>query len=211
MARERRATEGITAQEITAEEIKAGLPILSFADGSELEAWILAHPDAPGLWLRIAKKGGGASSLGYAEALDAAICHGWIDGQKAPDDETWWLQRFTPRRPGGRWSKINCGKAEALLAAGRMHPRGQAEVDAARADGRWDAAYAGQADAEVPDDLQAALAASPAAARFFTTLSSTNRYAILYRIGAVKRAETRARKIAQYVAMLEAGETIHPQ
>ena len=193
------------------EGTKAGLPILSFTNGAELEAWILAHPEAPGLWLRIAKKDSGATSLGYPEALDIAICHGWIDGQKAPQDQTWWLQRFTPRRPGGRWSKINCGKAEALIAAGRMHPGGQAEVDAARADGRWDAAYAGQAVAEVPDDLRAALEASPAAATFFTTLSSVNRYAILYRIGSVKRAETRARKIAEYVAMLEAGRTIHPQ
>ncbi len=190
---------------------KDGLPVRTFASPAALERWLEAHEEEPGVWLRIAKAGGGGRSVTYAQALETAICFGWIDGQKAPLDESWWLQRFTPRRPTSAWSKVNCAKAEALEQAGRLRARGRREVEAAKADGRWDAAYAGQRTAEVPPDLQAALDASPEAAAFFATLSRTNRYAVLYRIGAVKRPETRARKIEQYVAMLEAGQTLHPQ
>jgi uncharacterized protein YdeI (YjbR/CyaY-like superfamily) len=190
---------------------KDGLPVRTFASAAAFERWLEAHGDDPGVWLRIAKAGSGGRSVTYAAALESALCFGWIDGQKASLDEGWWLQRFTPRRPHSPWSRINCVKAEALAEAGRLRPQGRSEVEAAKADGRWAAAYAGQRTAEVPPDLQAALDANPAAAAFFTTLSRGNRYALLYRIGAVKRPETRARKIAQYVEMLEAGETIHPQ
>jgi uncharacterized protein YdeI (YjbR/CyaY-like superfamily) len=150
-------------------------------------------------------------SVSRTEALDVALCHGWIDGQANSLDEDWWLQRFTPRRKQSRWSQINCAKAEQLIADGRMRARGLAEVEAAKADGRWDAAYAGPRTAQVPDDLQAAMDRSPSAAKFFATLSSQNRYAILHRLGAVKRVETRVRNIEKYVAMLEAGQTIYPQ
>ncbi|MFL6098729.1 MAG: YdeI/OmpD-associated family protein [Actinomycetales bacterium] len=190
---------------------KGGLPIVTFEDLPTLERWYDEHADtAPGMWVRFAKAGSGARSVSRADALDVALCHGWIDGQAASVDESWWLQRFTPRRSTSRWSQINCAKAEELIAAGRMRERGRAEVDAAKADGRWDAAYAGPRAAQVPPDQQAAIEANPAAAAFFPTLSSQNRYAILHRLGAVKRPETRARKIEQYVAMLAAGETIHP-
>ena len=190
---------------------KGGLPVLSFPDVEAIEQWFARHAQTAGFWLKIGRAGSAEPSVTRAEALDVALCHGWIDGQAASLDEDWWLQRFTPRRPRSRWSQINCAKAEALIAAGRMRERGQAEVDAAKADGRWDAAYAGQRTAQVPDDLQAALDGSPTATTFFATLSSRNRYAILHRIGAVKRAETRARNIEKYVRMLEAGQTIYPQ
>jgi uncharacterized protein YdeI (YjbR/CyaY-like superfamily) len=193
-----------------ATEVKSNLPIVRFATVAAFERWLERHAGDAGVWLRFAKAGTGNTSIAYAQALEAAICFGWIDGQKAAYDDGWWLQRFTPRRPRGRWSRINCAKAEALIEATRMRPAGLVEVEAAKADGRWDAAYAGQRSAEVPADLQAALDQSPTAATFFATLSSGNRYAILYRVGSVKRAETRARKIDQYVAMLEAGQTIHP-
>jgi uncharacterized protein YdeI (YjbR/CyaY-like superfamily) len=192
-------------------EVKAGLPVIRFATVAVLEKWLTAHGSDPGVWVKLAKNGSANHSISRTEALDTMICFGWIDSQGATYDEGWWLQRFTPRRPAGKWSQINCAKVDALVAAGRMRPEGQAEVDAAKADGRWDAAYAGQRTATVPEDLQAALDQSPSAAAFFATLSSVNRYAIIYRIGSVKRAETRARKIGQYVAMLEAGETIYPK
>jgi uncharacterized protein YdeI (YjbR/CyaY-like superfamily) len=190
---------------------KDGLPVRTFTTVAALERWLERNMDGPGLWVKLAKTDSNQRSISRAEALDTALCFGWIDSQGASYDEEWWLQRFTPRRPRGRWSKINCAKVEALTAAGRMRPEGQAEIDAAKADGRWDAAYAGQRTAEVPPDLQTALDQSPSAAAFFATLSSVNRYAILFRIGSVKRPETRARKIAQYVEMLEAGQTIHAQ
>jgi uncharacterized protein YdeI (YjbR/CyaY-like superfamily) len=192
-------------------EVRAGLPVLRFATVAALERWLEAHGSDPGVWVKLAKKDSGNRSITRTEALDTMICFGWIDSQGASVDDGWWLQRFTPRRPGGRWSQINCAKVEALTAAGRMRPAGQAEVDAAQADGRWDAAYAGPKSITVPPDLQAALDQSPTAATSFAGLNSVNRFAILYRIGSVKRAETRARKIVQYVEMLEAGETIYPQ
>lgn len=186
------------------------LPVLSFAGPGELESWLEDNGDAAGAWLKIAKKGAPEPSVTYPEALEVALCFGWIDGQRRGLDETHFLQRFTPRRPRGRWSKINREKAEALIAAGSMRPAGEAEVEAARADGRWEAAYEGQRTAAVPDDLQHALDASPAAAEFFAGLSSQNRYAILYRLDEAKKPETRERRLRKFVAMLERDETIHP-
>lgn len=162
-----------------------------------------------GIWLKIAKKGAAEPSVSYAEALELALCFGWIDSQKRGLDEEHFLQRFTPRRPRGRWSKINREKCEALIASGAMRPAGLAEVEAAKADGRWDAAYAGARRAEVPDDLQRELDASPAAAAFFAELDGANRYAILYRLDEAKRPETRERRLRKFVAMLERGEKIH--
>jgi uncharacterized protein YdeI (YjbR/CyaY-like superfamily) len=186
-------------------------PQIAFASATAWLAWLeVEHDRASGVWLKIAKKGTPVPTISYAEALDAALCFGWIDAQTRSLDEHYWLKRFTPRRPGSKWSKINTEKATALIAADRMQPAGLREVDSARADGRWAAAYAGQRTIEVPDDLRLALAAEPAAAAFFATISSINRYAILYRISTVKRAETRARKIAQYVQMLADHKTIHP-
>jgi len=185
------------------------LPILLFADPVALEEWLEANGDADGLWLKIAKKGSEVSSVDYAEALEVAICFGWIDSQKRGLDEQFFLQRFTPRRPRGRWSQINREKAEALIEAGRMRQAGLAEVEAAKADGRWEDAYAGQRNAEVPADLQEELDARPAARAFFAELDSANRYAIVYRLGEAKRPETRQRRLQKFVEMLERGEKIH--
>jgi uncharacterized protein YdeI (YjbR/CyaY-like superfamily) len=184
---------------------------VAFATAAAWRAWLADHhASATGLWLKIAKKAAAEGTLSYAEALDEALCFGWIDAQTRGLDDDYWLKRFTPRKRDSRWSKINTQKAEALIAAGRMQPAGLAEIDRARADGRWTAAYAGPRSITVPDDLAAALAANPAAAEFFATLNSINRYAILYRIGTVKRPETRARKIAQYIEMLSEHKTLHP-
>ncbi|HWJ71280.1 MAG TPA: YdeI/OmpD-associated family protein [Sphingobium sp.] len=192
-------------------EMRAGLPIISFPDQAALERWLTQQPgDARGAWIRFAKKGSGLTSVTRSEAIDSALCHGWIDGQLDKYDATSWLIRFTPRQPRSTWSRINRTRALALMAAGRMHPTGQAEIDRAQADGRWAAAYAPASTAEVPSDLQIALDASPSAAAFFNTLTGANRYAVLYRIGATKKAETRARKIADFIAMLERNETLHP-
>jgi uncharacterized protein YdeI (YjbR/CyaY-like superfamily) len=188
------------------------LPTLSCADLEAWESWLAErHAESPGVWLKIPKKGSGCPGISYAEALEAALCYGWIDGQKGRLDDDYWRQRFTPRRPGSRWSKINTDKAAELIEAGRMRPAGLREVELARADGRWDAAYAGQRAMTVPPDLELALAGNDGAREFFATLSGVNRYAILYRIGDAKRPQTRARRIAKYVAMLAAHETIHPQ
>ena len=195
---------------MTDTEIKAGLPIRAFADAAGFDAWLAAEPRASaGLWLKLAKQGSGLASLSKAEAIDAALCHGWIDGQLDKYDDRSWLIRFTPRKPRSKWSEVNARRAEVLIAEGRMQPAGLAEIEAAKADGRWAAAYAPASTAQAPPDLQAALDANPRAAAFFATLKGANRYAILYRIGAVKKAETRAAKIAGFVAMLERGETVH--
>jgi len=187
----------------------AGQPVISFATVPDCEAWFAEnHRDHRGFWLKIGKAGG-PTTVTYAEALEIALCHGWIDGQKRGLDEAFWLQRFTPRGPRSKWSQINRDKVEALIAAGAMRPAGLREVDRARADGRWDAAYAGQKSATVPDDLAAALDADPEAAAFFATLSSVNRYAILYRVQDAKRPETRARRIEKFVAMCRNHETVH--
>jgi uncharacterized protein YdeI (YjbR/CyaY-like superfamily) len=162
------------------------------------------------VWFRLAKKGSEAPTDSYAEALETALCFGWIDGQKRAESEHYWLQRFTPRTAKSIWSKINKAKAEVLIASGRMRPAGFQEIDRAKRDGRWDAAYASASDAVVPDDLQAALDANEKAKAFFATLDSKNRYAVLFRIHNSKKQETRARKIAQFVGMLSNGEKLHP-
>jgi uncharacterized protein YdeI (YjbR/CyaY-like superfamily) len=191
---------------------RSDLPVLGFADAAAWESWLARqHASSPGVWLKIAKKGSGATGVSYPEALEAALCYGWIDGQKGALDDEYWLQRFTPRKPGSRWSKINTEKAAELIEAGRMRPAGMREVKLARDDGRWDAAYAGQRSMGVPEDLERELAGNEVARAFFATLSGVNRYAILYRIADARRPETRARRIAKYVAMLAAHETIHPQ
>jgi uncharacterized protein YdeI (YjbR/CyaY-like superfamily) len=188
-----------------------GQPMLAFPDPAAWEKWLAAeHAGASGLWLKLAKKGCPHPTVSYAEALDIALCFGWIDGQKRPLDDDYWLQRFTPRKPKGKWSKINRGKAEALISAGRMRPTGLREVEAAKADGRWDAAYEGQSTATVPDDLRQALDADADAAAFFATLDRGNRYAILYRVQEAKKPETRAARIAKFVAMLHDHQTVHP-
>jgi uncharacterized protein YdeI (YjbR/CyaY-like superfamily) len=186
------------------------LPILSFASAEEMEEWLEGnHSESDGIWLKIAKKGSGIASVSYGEALELALCFGWIDSQKRGFDERFFLQRFTPRRPRGRWSRINREKAEALIASGAMRPAGLAEVEAAKADGRWEAAYAGQRTAKVPDDLQRELDRNEAARDFFAELDSANRYAILYRLEDAKKPETRERRLRKFVAMLERGEKIH--
>lgn len=186
------------------------LPTLLFATPDELEAWLDDHHAEPdGIWLQIAKKGAPEPSVTYAEAVELALCFGWIDGQRRGLDATHFLQRFTPRRPRGRWSKINREKAEALLAADRVRPAGLAEIEAAKADGRWENAYAGQRTAEVPADLQRELDANPAAAEFFADLDSANRYAVIYRLDDAKKPETRERRLRKFIAMLERGEKIH--
>lgn len=188
------------------------LETLSFASASALRSWLETnHAATPGIWMRIAKKGSGVESVTYSEAVDEALCFGWIDGQKAKQDDTYFLQRFTPRTRRSRWSKINTERVERLTQAKRMHPAGLSEVEAAKADGRWDDAYAGSATVTVPDELQAALDASPAAAALFAELDSRNRFAILNRVGMMKRPETRAKKIAGFIAALERGETPHPR
>jgi uncharacterized protein YdeI (YjbR/CyaY-like superfamily) len=184
--------------------------VLRFADAAAFEAWMEAnHAEVDGIWIEFAKKASGHASIVYAEALDIALCFGWIDGQAKPVDEHWYRQRWTPRRTRSPWSKRNVGKAEALIDAGRMRPAGHAEVERAKADGRWERAYAGQSTMEVPEDLEERLDADPAAAAFFETLSSQNRYAILYRLQDAKRPETRARRLEKFVQMLRDGETIH--
>jgi len=191
-------------------ERRSGLRVLAFAHVEALEAWFASQPgDAPGIWIKLAKKAAPRATLTKAEAIDAALCHGWIDGKLEKYDDVYWLIRFTPRRSGSKWSLVNRKRAVDLIEQGRMCPAGLAQIDAARADGRWDAAYAPASTADVPGDLRDALNQNPKAAAFFKTLSSRNRYAILYRIGAVKKSETRMRKIAEFVAMLERGETIH--
>lgn len=186
------------------------LPIVLFAAPADLEEWLEANAaGSGGLWLKIAKKGAPEPSVTYAEALELALCFGWIDSQKRGLDDTHFLQRFTPRRPRGRWSKINREKCEALEASGALRPAGAAEVAAAKADGRWEAAYEGARTAKVPADLQRELDANPTAAAFFADLDSANRYAITYRLAEAKKPETRERRLHKFVAMLERGEKIH--
>jgi uncharacterized protein YdeI (YjbR/CyaY-like superfamily) len=188
-----------------------GLPAIPFTSADEWERWLDEHhAAADGVWIKMAKKASGIPSIRHPEAIDVALCFGWIDSRREGLDERYFLQRFTPRRPRSPWSRINRDKAERLIAEGRMRPAGLAEVERAKADGRWDAAYAGQRTAVVPDDLQRELDSRPEARAFFETLSSQNRYAILYRLQDAKKPETRARRLAKFVAMLEAGETIHP-
>jgi uncharacterized protein YdeI (YjbR/CyaY-like superfamily) len=194
---------------MTMADLPDDLPVITFDDADAWEHWLVGHADAKGLWLKIAKKGAGVTTVNYAEALDVALCHGWIDGQKRSFDERFFLQRFTPRRPKGLWSKINIGHVERLIAAGRMRDGGLREVEAAKADGRWDAAYDGARAMEVPPELAAALAKNRKAKAFFETLNSTNRYAVCWRVQTAKKPETKAKRVETLVAMLARGEKLH--
>jgi len=186
------------------------LPVEEFASAKAWERWLARNHDAsPGVWLKIAKKGSGVATVDIVDAIETALCYGWIDGLRHRHDETYFRQRFTPRKPRSKWSMINRERVEALTAAGRIRPSGQAQIDAAKADGRWDAAYAGSRTIEVPDDLTRALRRNAAARRAFAALDSANRYAILFRIHDAKRPETRARRIEQFTTMLAEGRTIH--
>ncbi len=185
-------------------------PILAFATAAEFRKWLARHHAAhPGIWLKLAKKDSGIPSVTYAEALDEALCLGWIDGQKTGFDEQSWLQKFTKRGARSVWSKINVGHIERLTLANRMKPAGLAAVEAAKTDGRWDAAYHSFRAAEMPADFLAALELQPKAKTFFATLNKTNRYALFFRITTAKKPETRAKRIADFVAMLKRGETFH--
>ena len=186
-------------------------PVLSFDTAEAWEAWLGGHHDAaPGVWLKLAKKGTGIPSLTRSESVEGAICYGWIDGQSKSVDGTYWLQRFTPRRSRSIWSKVNREKALGLIAAGRMQPPGFREVERAQADGRWDAAYDPPSGSAVPEELQVELDRNPAAATFFAGLDSRNRYAILHRIQTSKKPERRASRIRKFVEMLNEGRTLHP-
>jgi uncharacterized protein YdeI (YjbR/CyaY-like superfamily) len=189
------------------------LPELIVADAAAWRAWLAAnHDESAGVWLVLAKKGAGEpTTLSYAQALDEALCHGWIDGQVRRRDERSFRQRFTPRRARSQWSARNVAHVQRLREEGRMRSPGEQAVAAAQADGRWDAAYAGPRTIEVPDDLAAALAAQPRAQEMFALLTSQNRYAVLLRIDSAKRSDTRARRIERFVAMLARGETVYPQ
>lgn len=186
------------------------LPIILFDDQAAWAAWLDEHhADSPGVWMRVAKKGAPYASVSYAEALDVALCYGWIDSQKKTFDEHSFLQKFGPRGARSIWSKVNREKIHALTEVGRIKPAGIQAVESAKADGRWDAAYDPASTATVPDDLQAALDANRKAKEFFATLNSANRYAVLFRVQTAKKPETRAKRIATLVEMLERNEKIH--
>src|SRR5215213_4250825 len=190
---------------------KSGMPIVALPSREAWAAWLDEHhTDSAGVWLTLRKKGAGEPGVSYADAVEVALCYGWIDGQAGKLDERFWLQRFTPRRPRSIWSRVNRDRALALIARGEMKPAGLREVERARADGRWEAAYQPPSTMTVPDDLQQALANNPAAEEFFATLNSTNRYAILPRIHTAKKLETRARRIETFVAMLAEGKKLYP-
>lgn len=188
---------------------KKELPIIHFRSQNEWEQWLEEHhTTSDGIWMKFAKKDSGEESVSYKEAVDSALCHGWIDGQAASLDEKFWLQRFTRRTSKSKWSKINCGKVTELIAQGRMKAAGLAEVERAKADGRWERAYESPRSMVVPEDFQKKLDEYPTAQDFFARMSNTNRYAILYRIHDAKRPETRARRIEQYITMLLEGKII---
>jgi len=181
-----------------------------FRNAKAFESWLKRnHAQSDGVWLMIAKRGADAPSVTYPEAVEIALCWGWIDGQKKGLDDQHFLQRFTPRRARSIWSKVNVGKVAALIESGRMQPPGQAQIDAAKADGRWDQAYDGARTSTVPDDLVAALDANPPAKAFFAAINASNRYAVLWRVQTAVKPETRAKRIAQLVEMLARGETVH--
>jgi uncharacterized protein YdeI (YjbR/CyaY-like superfamily) len=191
---------------------KRDLPIIAFKSQQALNTWLVAHAaSSEGLWLKLAKKSSGIACVSKSEAVDTALCHGWIDGQLDSLDDKYSLVRFTPRRRASKWSERNRTRALELIKLGRMLPAGTKEIEGAQKDGRWGAAYAPQSTAEVPEDLRAALKRNAKAGRFFETLNRVNRYAILYRIHDAKKAETRAARIEKFIVMLAAGETIHPQ
>ena len=186
------------------------IPILPFANKKKWADWLARqHDKSAGMWLKFAKKGTGIPSVTYEEALDVALCYGWIDGQKKGFDDQYWLQKFTPRGKKSIWSKINTEKAEKLIARGEMRPAGLKAIEAAKQDGRWDAAYESQKNISVPEDFLSALEKDKKAKAFFATLSGANRYAFLFRIQTAKKAETREKRIRQFVEMLEKGETFH--
>lgn len=188
------------------------LPIASFPDRAAWEKWLFENAGkSPGVWLKFAKKNAGKATIAKSDAIEAALCFGWIDGQIDKFDDAYWLVRFTRRGPKSKWSQNNRETALRLMAEGRMRPAGQAQIDSARADGRWNDAYAPQSKAEVPDDLKAVLDANAKARAFFATLNRVNRYAIIYRINDAKTEKTRSARIEKFVAMLARGETIYPQ
>ena len=188
---------------------KRELPVVAFKSQQAWDSWLTSQPaDSNGLWLKLAKKSSGIASVSKPEAIDTALCHGWIDGQLDSFDDDYWLIRFTPRQSTSKWSEKNRTRALELVKLRRMKPPGSNEIERAKKDGRWDAAYAPQSTAQVPDDLRAALARNKEAGRFFETLDSTNRYAILYRIHSAKKAETRVARIEKFVTMLIEGKTI---
>jgi uncharacterized protein YdeI (YjbR/CyaY-like superfamily) len=185
-------------------------PTLAFETQDHFRAWLQAeHAASDGIWMKLAKKASGIPSITYDEALDVALCFGWIDGQVKRLDESWYLQRWTPRRRRSPWSQRNVDKVAALIESGEMQPAGHAEIERAKADGRWERAYAGPKNVTVPDDLQAALDANPRAAEFFATLTGSNRYAVIFRVNDAKRPETRARRIEKFVTMLAAHEKLY--
>ncbi len=187
------------------------LPILPFETQTAWEAWLMEHHQiAKGIWLKIAKKEAGIPSVSYPEALEGAICFGWIDGQKASLDDKFWLQKFSPRGPRSVWSKINCANALKLIEQGRMQPAGLEQVNLARADGRWEAAYDSQSKITIPPDFQSELDKNPKAKEFFETINSQNRYSILWRIQTAKKPETRLARIQKYIEMLSDKQTIYP-
>lgn len=199
------------ANDTNSTEVKSGLPVLSFASARDWEAWLSAEgPQSKGVWLKLAKKASGIVCLSKQEAIDGALCHGWIDGQSLGIDDDFWLLRFTPRRPGSKWSRVNRERALMLIEQGRMKAAGLREIEKAEQDGRWDAAYAPQSKAAVPEDLQAALDANPDAKQRFGELDSRNRYAILYRVQDAKKPATRTQRIVKFIDMLNRGETIYP-
>ena len=190
---------------------QAATPTRLFKNQSAWAAWLAKnHTLSTGIWLRIAKKNSGLQSVSYQEALETALCYGWIDGQKLPENERTWLQRFVPRSEKSIWSKINREKALAMIESGRMKAAGLRAIEQAKKNGRWESAYESPSRATVPEDLAAALASHPAANEFFQDLDRANRYAILFRIQNAKRAETRARKVKEFIEMLERREKIHP-
>ena len=192
-------------------EKEANRIILPFESQQSWEAWLAEHyQDSPGIWLKIAKKDSGIPTVTYAEALDSALCYGWIDGQKDAFDNQYWLQKFTPRGAKSKWSQINRDKAEALIAARRMQPAGLRQIEQAKADGRWDAAYPAQSKMTVPEDFQSELDKNPAASEFFAALDRGNRFAILYRLHDAKKPETRAARIRKFIEMLEKKEKLYP-
>jgi uncharacterized protein YdeI (YjbR/CyaY-like superfamily) len=194
----------------TSKRAKPAEPTKTFRTADDFAAWLEKnHARASGVWARIAKKGSKVKSMTYAEGLDVALCYGWIDALKRPESESAWLQRFVPRRKTSMWSKINRDKALGLIERGKMRPAGLAEIDRAKGDGRWDAAYDSPAKASVPAELEAALESRPKAKSFFDKLDRINRYAIIWRIQTAKKPETRARRLATLVEMLEKGEKLH--
>jgi uncharacterized protein YdeI (YjbR/CyaY-like superfamily) len=189
---------------------KDGRPVLAFASAQELEAWLeREHAASDGIWIKFAKKGSGVASVSYAEAVELGLCFGWIDSLTKSLDERFYVQKFTPRRAKSKWSRVNRDKVEELARQGRMRPAGLAEVERAKEDGRWAAAYASPANIEIPADLQQALDANPKAAEFFATLNKSNRYAIVYQLEDAKKPETRARRLDKFMGVLERGEKLY--